>query len=203
MLEKEKFYSTCLIKKLNFFFLNLFFFTAFINSSQASIQEKIISKLQETKTLTFDFIQKIDDKEEIGNCFIKYPLLMKCNYEDLKKKTIISNGKTLAIVKKKYKKIYYYPLKNTPLFTILKKKKIINLIKNSLPPKINSKTIEYEFITTSSKNLKIFFDKNTLNFKGWETKDSYSNTVNFLIINLEVNKEIESNFFKIPKEEDL
>ena len=203
MLEKEKFCSTCLIKKLNFFFLNLFFFTAFINSSQASIQEKIISKLQETKTLTFDFIQKIDDKEEIGNCFIKYPLLMKCNYEDLKKKTIISNGKTLAIIKKKYKKIYYYPVKSTPLFTILKKKKIINLIKNSLPPKINSKTIEYEFITTSSKNLKIFFDKNTLNFKGWETKDSYSNTVNFLIINLEVNKEIESNFFKIPKEEDL
>ena len=203
MLGKEKFYNNSLNKKLNNFFLNLFFFIAFISNAQASIQEQIISKLQETKTLTFDFIQKIDNIEEIGNCFIKYPLLMKCNYEDLKKKTIISNGKTIAIVKKKYKKIYYYPIKSTPLFTILKKEKIINLIKNNLPTKINTNTIEYEFIMKNSEILKIFFDKNTLTFKGWETKDSYSNTVNFLIINLELNREIKNNFFKIPREEDL
>ena len=46
---------------------------------------------------------------------------MKCNYKNLKQKTIISNGKTVAIIKKKYKKIYYYPIKATPLFFILKK----------------------------------------------------------------------------------
>ena len=51
---------------------------------------------------------------------------MKCNYKNLKQKTIISNGKTVAIIKKKYKKIYYYPIKAPPLFFILKKEKIIN-----------------------------------------------------------------------------
>ena len=110
-----------MIKKL-FLILNIFFIYFFyINTSQASLQEKIINKLTATKTLSFNFKQQISSKEEIGNCFIKYPLLMKCNYQNLKQKTIISNGKTLAVIKKKYKKIYLYPLKSTPLFFILKK----------------------------------------------------------------------------------
>ena len=167
------------------------------------MKEKLINKLQETKTLSFDFIQKIAENEEIGNCFIKYPLLMRCNYEDQKKKSIISNGKTVAVIKKKYKKIYYYPIKRTPLFIILKKEKILNLIKNNKPTKISLDIIEYEFIEKNSHKLRIFFDKNTLEFKGWETKDAYSNVVNFLIINLETNIKINSDFFKIPKEDDL
>jgi len=175
----------------------------FINNSQANLKEKLINKLQETKTLSFDFIQKIAENEEIGNCFIKYPLLMRCNYEDQKKKSIISNGKTVAVIKKKYKKIYYYPIKSTPLFIILKKEKILNLIKNNKPTKISLDIIEYEFIEKNSNKLRIFFDKNTLEFKGWETKDAYSNVVNFLIINLETNVKINSDFFKIPKEDDL
>ena len=32
---------------------------------------------------------------------------------------LITNGKTLAIIKKRYKKIYSYPLKKTPLFVLL------------------------------------------------------------------------------------
>ena len=120
-----------MIKKL-FLILNIFFIYFFcINTSQASLQEKIINKLTATKTLSFNFKQQISSKEEIGNCFIKYPLLMKCNYQNLKQKTIISNGKTLAVIKKKYKKIYLYPLKSTPLFFILKKEKIINLIRKN------------------------------------------------------------------------
>ncbi|RUA15146.1 MAG: outer membrane lipoprotein carrier protein LolA, partial [Alphaproteobacteria bacterium] len=45
--------------------------------------------------------------------------------------------------------------------------------------------------------------KNSLEFKGWETKDAYSNNVSFIISNLKVNKIIDDEFFKIPKEEDL
>ena len=71
---------------------------------------------------------------------------MKCNYKNLKQKTIISNGKTVAIIKKKYKKIYYYPIKATPLFFILKKEKIINLIRKNQPIEINSNAIILEFI---------------------------------------------------------
>ena len=45
--------------------------------------------------------------------------------------------------------------------------------------------------------------KNTLEFKGWETKDAYSNRVSFSIMNIITNKTIDDEFFKIPKEEDL
>ena len=192
-----------MIKKL-FFLLNIFFiYLSSVSVSSADLQKNLINKLTATKTLSFDFKQKISDKEETGNCFIKYPLLMKCNYQNLKQKTIISNGKTVAIIKKKYKKIYYYPIKATPLFFILKKEKIINLIRKNKPTKINSSLIEFEFIDKKTNRIKILFDKNSLEFKGWETKDSYSNNVSFIINNLKTNNQIIDDFFKIPKEEDL
>ena len=151
MLAKEKFYRLVLIKK-SFLLLNIFFIYIFSESvSLADLQKKLINKITATKTLSFDFNQKISNEEEIGNCFIKYPLLMKCNYENIKQKTIISNGKTVAIIKKKYKKIYYYPIKATPLFFILKKEKIINLIKATQPNEINANLIEFEYIDKKKK----------------------------------------------------
>ena len=192
-----------MIKK-SFFLLNILFIYLFSASvSLADLQKKLINKLTATKTLSFGFKQKISDKEEIGNCFIKYPLLMKCNYQNLKQKIIISNGKTVAIIKKKYKKIYFYPIKLTPLFFILKKEKIINLIRKNQPTEINASFIEFEFIGQKTNKVKILFDKNSLEFKGWKAKDSYSNNVSFTIYNLKTNMQIIDNFFKIPKEEDL
>ena len=51
--------------------------------------------------------------------------------------------------------------------------------------------------------VKIFFDKNSLKLKGWETKDAYSNKVIFEINNLITNNQIVDDFFKIPQEKDL
>ena len=76
-------------------------------------------------------------------------------------------------------------------------------MKNNQPKIINSSIIEYELIGKKKNIIKIFFDKNSLEFKGWETKDAYSNKVNFSIINLETNIIIEDSFFKIPREKDL
>jgi len=192
------------LTKKSFFLLKVFLIClASTNISLADIQKDLINKLTATKTLSFDFKQQISDEEEIGNCFIKYPLLMKCIYKNSKQKTIISNGKTVAIIKKKYKKIYYYPIKSTPLFFILKKEKIINLIRKNSPTNVSSALIEFEFIDEKKNKVKILFDKNSLEFKGWKTKDSYSNNVNFEISNLKVNNQIIDNFFKIPKEKDL
>ena len=192
-----------MVKKL-YFLINFFFIYFFsISISFADLQKKLINKLTATKTLSFDFKQKISDTEEIGTCFIKYPLLMKCNYKNLKQKTIISNGKKVAVIKKKYKKIYSYPIKSTPLFFILKKEKIINLVRKTQPVEINSNLIKFEFINKKKDKLKIFFDKNSLEFKGWETKDAYANNVSFIISNLKINNQIVDDFFIIPQESDL
>ena len=192
-----------MIKKL-FFILKIFFlFLISINISLADLQENLINKLTTTETLTFDFNQKIANKEEIGTCYIKYPLLMKCNYKNSKEKIIISNGKTVAIIKKKYKKINLYPIKSTPLFFILEKKKIIDLIKRNSPSEIDSNTIGFTFEDKRKNKVKMLFGKNSLDLRGWETKDSYSNKVVFEINNLIINNQILDNFFKIPQEKDL
>jgi len=128
---------------------------------------------------------------------------MKCNYQNAKQKILISNGNTVAIIKKKYKKIYYYPIRATPLFTILDKEKILNLIKHNDPHNNRPGIITFEFFDKKLNKLKIFFDKNSLEFKGWETKDAYSNNVIFTIIDLKTNKVMKNQFFTIPKEEDL
>ena len=192
-----------MIKKKLFIFHILFIYLIYVTAASADLQKKLINKLTSTKTLSFDFKQKISDKEEVGVCFIKYPLLMKCNYKNLKQKTIISNGKSVAIIKKKYKKIYRYPVKSTPLFIILKKQEIINLIRKHPPTEISANLIKFEFIDKKKNKLKILFDKNSLEFKGWETKDAYSNNVSFIINNLKINNQIVDGFFEIPDEKDL
>ena len=120
-----------------------------------------------------------------------------------KKKSIITNGKKFAIVKRRYKKIYYYPLKKTPLFYLLNKENILNVIQNYEPILINSNIIEYELTDDSSNKVNIFFDKNSLDLAGWKTIDAYANEVSFLIKNIETNILIKNEIFKIPSEEDL
>ena len=186
--------------KLNL--LAIFFYFFLLNISQANFQEQLINKYKKINTLSFDFTQKIGDKIEIGNCYIKYPLLMKCEYPK-KKKIIIANGKTLAIVKNRYKKIYQYPLKKTALFLILNKENILNIIQNYEPSNMNNDVIEYELTDSKSNKINIFFNKNSLLLSGWKTIDAYSNEVNFLIKNIETNIFVENKIFKIPKEEDL
>ena len=189
-------------KKLIFLFQIIFIYILFLSISFADLQKNLINKITATKTLSFNFKQNIAEKVEFGNCYIKYPLLMKCEYPK-KKKSIITNGKKFAIVKRRYKKIYYYPLKKTPLFYLLNKENILNVIQNYEPTLINSNIIEYELTDNNLSKVNIFFDKNSLEFLGWKTMDAYSNEVNFLIRNIETNIPIKNEIFKIPREEDL
>ena len=191
-----------MLKKLNITFLSFFLFFSLINFSKANIEEKLLNKYKSINTLHFDFIQKIGEKVDFGNCYIKYPLLMKCEYPK-KKKSIIANGKKFAIVKRRYKKIYYYPLKKTPLFYLLKKENILEVIQNYKPKTITSNTIEYELLDNNLNKVNIFFDKNSLIISGWKTTDAYSNEVSFLIKNSKINITINNKIFKIPREEDL
>ena len=52
----------------------------------------------------------------MGSCVIKYPLLMKCDYENFKQKSIISNGKTVVIIKKKIQENLLLSCKNNATF---------------------------------------------------------------------------------------
>ena len=194
MLEKEKYYRLNLFKKI-FFFLIVFIF--FSQKSFSSSKEKIINNFIKINNIFFEFQQKIDDKIEVGTCYIKYPKLIYCLYDNKNKKEMVSNGISLVIKNNRYNKTYIYPLKTTPLEYILDKEFILNAIKN-LDPKINiDKTIEFS-ITNKSNLVSIFFDSKTYNLSGWKTIDIYQNTVIFQINNLEKNINIDENQFKLP-----
>ena len=191
-----------MIKKINLISFSFFFYLSLITCAQANFQEELINRYKKINTLHFNFTQKIGEKIETGNCYIKYPLLMRCEYPK-KKKTIISNGKSFAIVKRRYKKIYSYPLKKTPLFYLLNKENILKVLQKYEPSINNSNIIEYILVDDKLNKLNIFFNKNSLNLSGWRTTDAYSNEVVFLIEKLEMNKFIENKIFKIPREDDL
>ena len=178
----------------------IYFFTT--NLLFAELKNELIQKIQNTKTLSFNFKQHIAEKIETGNCHIQYPRLMQCDYEDSFKKRLISNGKTLAIIQRRYKKIFYYPLKTTPLYLILDKKYLIDFIKASQPLELNKRFIEYE-IQEKKRKLSILFDKNSLYLMGWKTIDIYQNEVKFFITDLEINVPLSKNLFKIPSEDNL
>ena len=191
-----------MLKKINLTFFILFLYLCSSGISQSSFQTKLLDKYKTIDTLYFDFTQKIGEKIEFGSCYIKYSFLMRCEYPN-KKKIIIADGKRFAIVQKRYKKVYYYSLKKTPLFYILDKENILNLMRDYQPSEFDLNIIGYEIIENNSNKLQIFFDKKSLDILGWKTIDAYSNEVNFLIRNVKKNISVKKVIFKIPREEDL
>ena len=193
MLEKEKYFRLNLFKKI-FFFLIIFVF--FSQKSFSSVKEKIIDNFIKINNISFEFQQKIDGKIEVGKCYIKYPKLIYCLYDNKNKKEMVSNGRSLVIKNNRYNKTYIYPLKTTPLQYILDKEFILNKIKN-LEPKINNNKIEF-LIATKKKLISIFFNNKTYDLAGWKTIDIYQKEVIFQINNLEKNIYIDDKRFKLP-----
>ena len=118
-----------MLKKI---FLTFFFLLNIVEYSHASVKDKIINNLIKTENLTFEFKQTINEKTEEGNCIIEYPKKLFCSYNNINKKIMVSNGKSLAIKNQTSNQYYLYPLKRTPLELILDKK--LNLFADQLKP---------------------------------------------------------------------
>ena len=188
---------------MKFFKIFLISYFLYIGSALFTINNDIIEKIKKIENISFNFIQKIADKTEFGKCTIKYSKLMICDYDDTYKKRIIANGKKLAIIQRRYKKITYYPIKKTPVNLILDKEFIVDIIAITEPNKIDNLNIEFKIAIDEKKYIIIIFDKNTFYLKGWRTSDIYNDDVNFHIKDLEINTNINKNIFIIPNEEDL
>ena len=165
-------------------------------------KSNLILKINSIETLTFKFEQTIEEKTETGSCLLKYPLLINCSYNDSLKKNLISNGKTLAVIQRRYKKIFYYKLKKTPLNFLLDKNSIISYIHQN-EPIFSNDNATFKISDKKNNQLIIKFDKENLNLKGWETIDSYGKKVNFEIFDIKKNEKIDKEKFKVPREEDL
>ena len=178
--------------------LIVFFIINFFTSVQSTIKEKIISKLEQTNNLSFNFKQTIDDKNENGNCIIKYPKKIYCEYNNLNKKILVSNGKSLVIKNRNSGTFYIYPLKKTPLEFLLDKKYLIEKIKALKTKSIDNKYLNFK-ISEKNNEINIFFDKKTFNLVGWQTEDIYKNlTITFIFL-IKRNQIINEDIFILPK----
>ena len=204
MLAREKYYRLNLFKKIFFFSLIILNFSiqnsySFKNDEKIALL-KIKKILNETNSLYFNFVQKINDKIEVGRCLIKYPKQMHCYYDNKAKKELISDGYTLAIYKKKYNKVYLYPLITLTLNHLLDKEFILKELspENHKRIKIEDKVIEFKVYNKKQEIIVVFAPK-TFDLLGWKTTDIFQNDVEFVVYDVKTNVPIEESEFKIPK----
>ena len=178
--------------------LIIFFILNFNFSASASIKESIISKLELTNNLSFNFKQTINDSDENGSCIIKYQKKIYCEYNNINRKIIVSNGKSLVIKNRNSGTFYIYPLKKTPLFFLLDKNYLIKKIKTSTFRNINNKYLNYKLFEDNNE-INIFFDKKNYNLVGWQTEDVYQNLTIMFISSIKINQKINNDLFILPE----
>ena len=162
----------------------------------ASSKQLIKNKLEETDNISFKFIQKIGKKTERGKCIISYSKKILCKYDDIYKKILVSNGRSLVINSKKIKNYLRYQLKDTPLDLILDKKFLLDKLDQVETIEENDETFSFKIVHNNNL-LNIFFDKINYEIKGWTTTDIYLNKVETKLSNVETNIMIDERIFRV------
>ena len=177
------------------FFLFLLFVSFSCNLS-ANEKDKILHQLHNLNSLEFTFDQLINEKTEKGSCLLEFPGKLKCDYFDNKQKEIVINNRRLAITQKRYDKTYHYPISKSPFLNILYKDKLLEIVKSG-KLELSDKTIK--LIYSDKDKIDVFFDKKTLDLKGWKIIDQYNNNINFSLKIIAKNNVYKKETFKIPK----
>ena len=161
----------------------------------ANQKDQIITQLSNLNSLEFTFNQLINEKVEKGSCLLKFPGKLKCEYFDNKQKELVINNKRLAITQKKYNKTYHYPISKSPFLNILYKDKLLEIIKSG---KLELTDEIIKLIYLNENGITVFFDKKTLNLRGWKITDQYNNNINFSLNIVSKNDDFKKGTFKIP-----
>ena len=170
----------------------------FYNLAFSSTKDEVISRMKNTNNLSFNFIQTINDKNENGTCIIKYPKKIYCEYNNINKKIMVSNGKSLVIKNRNSGTYYIYPLKKTPLEVLLNKDFLIKKLSVTKPRDIDNKYLNFK-IYENDNEINIFFDKKNSYLIGWQTEDIYQNLTITFISSIKINQKIEDKIFILPK----
>ena len=113
-----------------------------------------------------------------------------------KQKELIINNKKLAIIQKRYDKTYRYPISKSPFINILYKEKLLEIVKSG---KIQLTDQLVELVYLSENDITIYFDKDTLDLKGWKIIDQYNNNIVFSLNIVAKNDSYKKEVFRIPE----
>ena len=184
-----------MLVNVKFFKIFIFFILVSTNLS-ANEKDQIIAQLNNLNSLEFTFDQMVNDKTEKGSCLLEFPGKLKCDYFDDKKKELIINKKRLAITQKRYNKTYYYPISKSPFLNILYKDNLLEIVKSG---KLELSDRIIKLVYLEENEITVFFDKKTLDLKGWQIIDQYNNNINFSLNIVAKNDVFKKGTFKIPE----
>ncbi len=185
-----------MIKKFLIFLSFIIIF--FSQNSLANDKSNIIERLKNTNNIKFKFLQSTNKINESGECTLVFPKKLHCLYDDSKQKRLIINQNKMIIIQERYDKKYLYPLKKDSFIKILDKRDLIQIINSSQINIENDKIVLINFLE-NEKELKILFNKETLDFNGWIINDQFNNKTSFLISVELRNTIIDEEIFKIPR----
>ena len=191
MLANVKFFKQQHLIK--FLFVGLFLISCNLLADE---KNQIVAKLNNLNSLEFTFDQLINEKKETGSCLLQFPGKLRCEYFDSKQKEIVINNKKLAIIQRRYNKTYHYPISKSPFLNILYKDKLLEIIKSG-EIKLTDQLIKLIYL--KENEISIYFDKSTLNLKGWKIIDQYNNKINFTLNIVAKNDVFKNGTFKIPE----
>ena len=177
------------------FFLVLLFISFSFNLS-ASEKDQILNQLKNLNSLEFTFDQLVNEKLEKGSCLLEFPGKLKCSYFDDKKKELVINNKKLAITQKRYNKTYHYPISKSPFLNILYKDKLVEIVQSG-ELELTDQIIK--LIYFGDNEITVFFDRKSLDLKGWEIKDQYNNNISFSLKIISKNDIYKKDTFKFPE----
>ena len=175
----------------------ILFLLIFSTNSKAEFKNKIIKNLKIINNLDFKFEQNINGKIEIGNCTIKYPKKIFCEYARSNNKILVSNGKSLVI--KTRTSYYRYPLEKTALNLILDKNFLISKIHNLEERVVDNDLINFK-ILEGNEEINLFFSNQTYDLIGWQNTDIYQNFNITFLSSIRKNRVLSKNLFKIPSQ---
>ena len=184
-----------MLVNVKFFKIFIFFILVSTNLS-ANEKDQIIAQLNNLNSLEFTFDQMVNNKTEKGSCLLEFPGKLKCDYFDDKKKELIINKKKLAITQKRYNKTYFYPISNSPFLNILYKDKLLEIVRSG-EVELSDQIIKLVYL--DNNEITVFFDKKTLDLKGWQIIDQYNNNINFSLNIVAKNDVFKKGTFKIPE----
>ncbi len=179
------------------FFKKIFLISIILTTNlSANEKDQIVNKLNNLNSLEFTFNQIINDKTEKGSCLLEFPGKLKCDYFDDKHKELVINNKRLAITQKRYNKTYRYPVANSPFLSILYKDKLLEIVQSG-ELELSDQIIKLIYL--GDNEITVFFDRKTLDLKGWEIIDQYNNNINFSLNIIAKNDVFKKETFKIPE----
>ena len=175
-----------------------FVFLFICSNLSAEIKDEIKSTLEKTDSINFNFIQKINNKIEKGECRILFPKKIYCQYDDIYEKVLVSDGIFLIINSKSIKNYFRYKIEKTPLNLILDKKFLLKKINNIKEFDENEESYFIKILQNDNL-INVYFDKKDFYMKGWSTLDIYQNKVETKLFKVKTNIIINDKIFNIQK----